>query len=220
MIEFQFEVITKSLPSLVEGTLVTLKIASVSFFLAIAIGVIVGVLRARSRWLRLLFSPYVEIFRGTPLLIQLFFIYYGLPTVGITLTSFQAAIIGLGLNGGAYISEVMRGAMLAIDTGQKEAAFALGLNWRQTFTHVILPQALVVAIPPLMNIFASLLKETSLVSVLAITELTRVGQLAYTRSFRAFEIYLVIGIIYFIMTFFVARFSYYLERKFMIPGRL
>ncbi len=197
-----------------------MKIALISFCLATTIGFVVGILRTKSQVLNLIFAPYVAIFRGTPLLIQLFFIYYGLPTINITLSSFQAAIIGLGLNGGAYISEVVRASMSSIDSGQKDAAYALGLSWGQALFHVILPQALTVSIPPLMNIFSGLLKETSLVSVLAITELTRVGQLVYTRSFRAFEIYLVIGFIYFIMTFIVARFSYYLERRYMIQGRL
>lgn len=197
-----------------------MKIAFISFCLAATMGLFVGVLRSKSRLLSLLFAPYVEIFRGTPLLIQLFLIYYGLPTIHITLSSYQAAIIGLGLNGGAYISEVVRAAMLSIDSGQRDAADALGLSWGQALIHVILPQALAVSIPPLMNIFSNLLKETSLVSVLAITELTRVGQLVYTRNFRAFEIYLAIGCMYFIMTFIVARLSYYLERRYMIQGRL
>lgn len=218
--DFRFDIVARALPSIWEGTLVTLNIATLSFCLAIILGFMVGILRSRSgRWYCLL-APYVELFRGTPLLIQLFFIYYGLPTLGLTLTSFQAAILGLGLNGGAYISEVIRGALLAVDTGQRDAAAALGLNWLQTLAYIILPQALTVAIPPLMNIFASLLKETSLVSVLAITELTRVGQLVYTRSFRAFEIYLVIGLIYLIMTYSVVRLSHYLERRFHIVGRL
>jgi polar amino acid transport system permease protein len=220
VIDFQFDIIARALPSIAEGALVTMKIAIVSFCLAVILGFVVGVLRSRSRgWYRLL-APYVEIFRGTPLLIQLFFIYYGLPTLGLTMTGLQAAILGLGLNGGAYISEVIRGALLAVDSGQRDAAAALGLNWLQTLGSVILPQALTVAIPPLMNIFASLLKETSLVSVLAITELTRVGQLVYTRSFRAFEIYLAIGLIYLIMTYSVVRLSHYLERRFHIAGRL
>lgn len=220
MIDFQFEIVSRALPALIEGALVTMKIALLAFCLATIVGFSVGVLRSKSRFLSVMFAPYVEIFRGTPLLIQLFFIYYGLPTINITLSSYQAAIIGLGLNGGAYISEVVRAAMLSIDTGQKDAAYALGLSWGQTLMEVVLPQALTVSIPPLMNIFSGLLKETSLVSVLAITELTRVGQLVYTRSFRAFEIYLAIGCIYLIMTFIVARLSYYLERRYMIPGRL
>lgn len=220
MMDFQFEIVTRAFPALWQGILVTVKIGVISFCIATVIGFCVGVLRSRSWWLSLLFAPYVEIFRGTPLLIQLFFIYYGLPTINITLNSFQAATIGLGLNGGAYISEVVRAALQSINSGQKEAAYALGLNWRQTLIHVMIPQALAVSIPPLMNIFSVLLKETSLVSVLAITELTRVGQLIYTRSFRAFEIYLVIGFIYFIMTFVVARISYYLERRYVMPDSL
>jgi polar amino acid transport system permease protein len=218
--DFQFEIVARVFPAIWEGALVTMKIAGISFCLATIIGFFVGVLRSKTRWLHLLFAPYVEIFRGTPLLIQLFFIYYGLPTINVTLSSYQAAIIGLGLNGGAYISEVVRAAMLSIDFGQKEAAYALGLSWRQSLMDVVLRQALAVSILPLMTIFSGLLKETSLVSVLAITELTRVGQLVYTRSFRAFEIYLVIGCMYFIMTLIVARVSSHLERRYTIPGRL
>lgn len=158
MIDFQFEIVTRAFPAIWEGALVTMKIAGVSFCCATTIGFFVGILRSKSQWLSLLFTPYVEIFRGTPLLIQLFFIYYGLPTIGVTLSSSQAAIIGLGLNGGAYISEVVRAAMLSIDSGQNDAAYALGLSWRQALIHVILPQALAVSIPPLMNIFSGLLK--------------------------------------------------------------
>ena len=179
-----------------------------------------GVARSRSRRLYLLFAPFVEIFRGTPLLTQLFFIYYGLPTIGITMGSFLAAFIGLGLNGGAYISEIIRSSLLSVEKDQQDAAYALGMSWTQTMLYVIFPQAFTVAIPPLVNAFSSLLKDTSLVSVLAITELTRVGQLIYTRTFRAFEIYLAIGCLYFIMTYCASWFSRYLEMKFKIEGRM
>jgi polar amino acid transport system permease protein len=134
--------------------------------------------------------------------------------------SSTAAYIGLGLNGGAYISEIIRGSLVSVDRGQQDAAYALGMSWVQTMIFVILPQAITVAIPPLVNSFSSLLKDTSLVSVLAITELTRVGQLIYTRTFRAFEIYLAIGFLYFVMTFAAAKFSRYLEAKFKIEGRM
>jgi len=220
MVDFQFEILESTFPILWEGTLVTLKIALVSFVLAITIGTIVGVTRSTSHKLSWIFTPYVELFRGTPLLIQLFFIYYGLPTIGIKLDSTTAAYIGLGLNGGAYISEIIRGALLSVDKGQQDAAYGLGMSWPLTMVFVILPQAMTVAIPPLVNSFSSLLKDTSLVSVLAITELTRVGQLIYTRTFRAFEIYLAIGILYFLMTYAASLFSRYLERKFKIEGRL
>lgn len=220
MIDFQFEILQGALPILWEGTLVTIKISFFSFILAVFFGVIVGVARSHSRRLFLLFAPYVEIFRGTPLLTQLFFIYYGLPTIGITMDSFSAAFIGLGLNGGAYISEIIRSSLFSVEKDQQDAAYALGLSWTQSMLYVIFPQAFTVAIPPLVNAFSSLLKDTSLVSVLAITELTRVGQLIYTRTFRAFEIYLAIGCLYFIMTYCASYFSRYLEMKFKIEGRI
>ena len=220
MIDFQFDILHSTFPVLWEGTLVTLKIALGSFVLAVAIGTVVGIARSFSPGMSKCFAPYVEIFRGTPLLTQLFFIYYGLPTIGIVMDSMTAAYIGLGLNGGAYISEIVRGSLNAVDKGQRDAAYALGMSWSQAMVLVILPQSLAVAIPPLVNAFSSLLKDTSLVSVLAITELTRVGQLIYTRTFRAFEVYLAIGILYFLMTYAASRFSRFLENKYRIEGRL
>jgi polar amino acid transport system permease protein len=220
VIDFQFDIIFSTLPLLWEGTVVTVKIAIGSFLLAIVIGTIVGIARSSSPKLSLLFAPYVEIFRGTPLLTQLFFIYYGLPTIGITLDSLTAAYIGLGLNGGAYISEIIRGSLASVEKGQQDASYALGMSWLQTMLFVVLPQAFAVAIPPLVNSFSSLLKDTSLVSVLAITELTRVGQLIYTTTFRAFEIYLAIGILYFLMTYSASQLSRYVERRYKIEGRI
>lgn len=220
MFDFQFDILRSTFPILWEGALVTVKIAIGSFLLAVVVGTVVGIARSSSPKLSLIFAPYVEIFRGTPLLTQLFFIYYGLPTIGVTMDSTTAAYIGLGLNGGAYISEIIRGSLISVEQEQQDAAYALGMTWLQAMLFVILPQALSVAIPPLVNSFSALLKDTSLVSVLAITELTRVGQLIYTRTFRAFEIYLAIGILYFLMTWCAASFSRYLERRCKIEGRI
>jgi len=173
----------------------------------------VGVLRSESPLFKAILSPYVEVFRGTPLLIQLFFIYYGLPSVGITFSNTAAGILGLGLNGGAYISEIIRGALMAIPSGQSEAAVASGLSRLQALRFVVLPQAIRVATPPLVNAFSAILKESSLVSVLAITELTRASQLVYTRTFRAFEVYLVVGMVYFLLIHAVSRLSRRLENS-------
>ena len=178
-----------------------------------------GIARAESPRARRLLEPYVEMFRGTPLLIQLFFIYYGLPSIGLTMNNYVAGIVGLGLNGGAYISEIVRGALYSVEQGQKEASAALGLSWLQTMVLVILPQSIRVALPPLVNSFSSLLKDSSLVSVLAITELTRVSQLIYTRTFRAFEVYLAVGALYFVMIYTVSLISRGLEKQFQIAGR-
>lgn len=215
---FKFEILRHTFGDLMLGALVTMRITAGSFLLALAVGVAVGVARGRSPLWRRLLEPYVEIFRGTPLLIQLFFIYYGLPTVGVAMGAETAAYVGLGLNGGAYVSEIIRGAMAGVDHGQEEAAISTGLTPSQAVRYVLFPQALRVAVPPLTNTFASMLKESSLVSVLAITELTRVGQLVYTRTFRAFEVYLAVGAIYFVMTYAVARLSRRLERLAAWPG--
>ncbi|WP_419656535.1 amino acid ABC transpoter, permease protein [Desulfosarcina variabilis str. Montpellier] len=202
------------------GAGITLQITCVSYVIALAIGTVVGIARSRPRRLNFLLTPYVEIFRGTPLLIQLFFIYYALPSVGITISSYTAAYLGIGLCNGAYISEIIRGSLYAVDKGQEEAAISLGLNRFQSLKHVILPQAIQVAIPALVNSFSAQLKETSLVSVLAINELTRAGQMVYARTFRPFEIYLAVGAMYFIMTYSVSILSRYLEKFFHASGKV
>lgn len=214
MQNFQFDIIIESWSELFVGAYLTLKITFVSFALALIIGLLVGVSRSRSTLFKKIFAPYVEFFRGTPLLIQLFFIYYALPVTGFSLQNLTAAYVGMGLCGGAYISEVIRGALLSINKEQEEAALATGLSTLQTMLYVILPQALRVAIPPLMNSLSTMLKETSLVSVLAINELTRTGQMVYSRTFRPFEIYSAVAILYFIMTYSLTRFSYWLEKRF------
>jgi polar amino acid transport system permease protein len=220
MNDFQLAMILNNHRELWTGALITIKITAVSFVIALAIGTVVGITRSRPGFLRWIFTPYVEVFRGTPLLIQLFFIYYALPATGITMDNFMAAYVGIGLCGGAYISEIIRGALYSVEKGQEEAALSLGLSPGQTLIHVILPQAMRVAIPPLMNAFAAQLKETSLVSVLAINELTRSGQMVYSRTFRPFEIYLAVAILYFVMTFSVSLFSRHLEKMFHVGGRL
>ena len=220
MNDFQFSIITMGWNELKAGALITLNITFVSFIISLAIGIVVGVARSRPGKLRYFFAPYVEFFRGTPLLIQLFFIYYALPAAGITLQNMTAAYVGIGLCGGAYISEIIRAALMAVPREQEEAARSTGLSSLQTLVYVVLHQAVRVAIPPIMNAFASQLKETSLVSVLAINELTRSGQMIYSRTFRPFEIYLAVALIYFAMTFSVALFSRYLEKVFKVRGTI
>jgi len=217
---FRLDILINAAPLLLEGLQNTVQISCLSFLVALVFGVAVGVTRAEILWARRILSPYVEVFRGTPLLIQLFFLYYGLPSVGIKMSSGTAAVLGLGLNGGAYISEIVRGSMASVEKGQLDAARALGFTWLQSMVHVIGPQALRVAVPPLVNAFSALLKESSLVSVLAITELTRVSQLIYTRTFRAFEVYLAVGALYFVLTAVVSAVSRRLEKRYYVGGRM
>lgn len=220
MNDFQADLIIENYNELFFGAAMTLKITCVSFVFSLVLGTLVGIARSRPGWINLVLTPYVEVFRGTPLLIQLFFIYYGLPSLGISMENFTAAYLGIGLCGGAYISEIIRGSLYAVDKGQEEAGISLGLNWFQCLWHIILPQAVQVALPALVNSFSSQLKETSLVSVLAINELTRVGQMVYSRTFRPFEIYLAVGVMYFLMTYTVSLLSRYLEKKFNVNGKM
>ncbi|ACO86833.1 amino acid ABC transporter permease [Clostridium botulinum] len=213
--ELNFDIIFRNLPFLLKATLVTIKITLLSFIVAITLAVIVGILRTYkfSKILDLILNAYVEIFRGSPLLIQLFFIYYGLPSVGIAMDAEVAAVIGLALNGAAYMSEIIRAAIISIDRGQEEAGFSLGYTRFQNLHYIILPQAVKISVPPLVNGFSSLLKDTSLVSVISITELTRSGNLIYSRTAKPFEVYLTLGLFYFVLTYIVSICSKFIEKR-------
>ncbi len=211
----KWEVVFDNSFFILSAALVTIKITMVSFLLALILAFFVGTLRSEKipGFLEKLLSAYVEIFRGTPLLIQLFFLYYGLPSIGISMPNYVAAVVGLALNSAAYMSEIVRSSINSVPTGQQEASFVLGYSRLQSLLYIIYPQAVRVAVPPLMNSFSSLLKESSLISILAITELTRIGNLIYTRTYRAFEIYLALGIIYFIMTCSVSLITRQIEKR-------
>ncbi|OPY58273.1 MAG: Inner membrane amino-acid ABC transporter permease protein YecS [Pelotomaculum sp. PtaU1.Bin065] len=213
--DLKFGIIADNWIFLLSAALLTIKITTFSFLLALIVAFIVGTLRCEKlpEAIEKVLSLYVEVFRGTPLLIQLFFIYYGLPSIGINIPGFLAAIIGLALNSAAYMSEIVRASINSVPVGQQEASFVLGYNRFQSLVYIIYPQAVRVAIPTLMNSFSTMLKESSLVSILAITELTRIGNLIYTRTYRAFEIYLTLGVIYFIMTYAVSLISRKIEKR-------
>lgn len=220
MNDFQIEIIIQNHRELLWGAGITLKITVISFVLALLIGTFVGIARSGNGIWSKIFSPYVEVFRGVPLLIQLFILYYALPVVGISMGNFLVAYVGIGLCGGAYISEIIRASLYSVDRGQEEAAISLGMSKLQAMRHVILPQAFRVAIPPLMNAFSAQLKESSLVSVVAINELTRTGQMVYSRTFRPFEIYVAVGVLYFIMTYSVSIVSREMEKIFHVGGKI
>ncbi|MBA2851079.1 polar amino acid transport system permease protein [Methanococcus maripaludis] len=211
----KFYIVFDNIPFIIDAVFVTLKITIMSFLLAVIIAVLVGSVRAMnfSKTLNLILMVYIEVFRGTPLLIQLFFIYYGLPSVGIVMSSTFAAVLGLSLNGGAYISEIIRAAIQSVPVGQFEAAESLGMSKIESMIYIVLPQAFRITIPPLVNSFSAILKESSLISVLAITELTRIGQLIYTKTSRPFEIYLTIGLIYLLLVSIISIISWKIEKK-------
>tara|TARA_B100000614_G_scaffold176726_1_gene157780 strand:- start:405 stop:1067 length:663 start_codon:yes stop_codon:yes gene_type:complete len=214
-VNLDFSFLVPYIPQLVSASKVTLFIGVASFVLALAVSIVTGVLRSGSLpWsVSVPLGIYIEVFRGTPLLIQLFFIYYGLPTFGIVLAPVTAAVLGLSLNSGAYMSEVVRASILAVDRGQYEAAYCLGYGRVQVFVHIVLPQAFRIALPTLMNYFSTMIKETSLVSVLSIAEITRIGNHIYARTLSPFEIYITIGAIYFAMTYTLALVTRWIEKK-------
>ncbi|MDZ4168488.1 MAG: amino acid ABC transporter permease [Coriobacteriia bacterium] len=213
MQSLQWQVVLDWMPELMVAATVTIRITAMSFLLALVIGTFVGTVRSRTKWLGRSLSVYVELFRGTPLLVQLFFIYYGLAQVGVVMPATVAAVVGLGLNGGAYVSEIVRGALAGVSRGQHDAAHALGMRWWHTLLWVVLPQALRTATPPLVNSFSSMLKDTSLVSLLAITEMMNIANQVYSRTFRAFEIFAVVALMYLAMTLVFSMTSRVLERR-------
>lgn len=201
-----------------EAAEITIKIGVFSFILALILAVIVGSLRAANipKVLKSILSVYVEFFRGTPLMVQLFIFYYGLPSFRMKVDPILASVLTMGLNSGAYLSEVVRAAVLSVDRGQYDAAAVLGYNHIQTTVHIVLPQAFRIAVPTFMNGFSSIVKETSLVSVLPIIELTKLGNQVYAKTYHPFEVYISLAIIYFIMTYTVTFLAKWIERRLSI----
>jgi arginine/lysine/histidine/glutamine transport system substrate-binding/permease protein len=200
-------VILQAFPTLLQGALVTLQLTIISIVFGLIGGSLIGIIRlspiAPVRWVA---RAYVDFFRGTPLLLQIFMIYFGLPAIlqelGLTFSfdRLTAGVIALSLNSAAYIAEVVRAGIQSIEPGQAEAAQSLGLSSVQTMIYIIFPQAFRRMIPPLGNDFISLLKDTSLVSVIGFEELLRKGQLIIADNYRAFEIYAGVAVIYLCLT--------------------
>ncbi|TCL35226.1 polar amino acid transport system permease protein [Anaerospora hongkongensis] len=195
-----YSIIYAKLPILLEGCLVTLEISFFSLLLGMAFGITGALCRtSSSRLLNTLAFLYVWIIRGTPVMVQLFILYFGLPQLGIKLSSMTAGILGLAVNTGAYVTEIFRSGIQAVDKGQMEAAMSLGMNYRQAMIRIIGPQATKICIPPLVNQFIMTLKNSSIASLVTITELLRTGeQLIYT-TFRTFEVYTAIAVLYLLM---------------------
>ena len=211
---FDFSALYKALPSLLVGATVTLRITSLSIVLGLGIGIIAGLARVwPNAALRAVAGAYIELVRGTPLLVQIFLVYFGLPALGLNLDPFLAGVIAMGINSGAYVGEIVRGGIESIARGQMEAALSLGMTWHQAMYYVILPQAFVRILPPLGNEFIALLKDSSLVSTIAIAELTRTGQIIITRTFKSFEIWSGVALFYFVMTYLISRIVRFSEER-------
>ncbi|APT71941.1 nickel transporter [Thermosipho sp. 1063] len=208
------EVVLENLPFLLLGAWDTLKLTFFSVLIGLILGTFIGMGRlSKLKVINIPSTVYVEFLRGTPLLVQISIVYFGLPQLGIQLEAYPAAIVALGLNSGAYIAEIVRAGIQSIPKGQYEAARSLGMSHFQTMRYIILPQAFKNILPALGNEFITLTKDSSLASIIGVTELMRRGQFVITRTFQTFSIYFGIAIIYFVMTFTISRIVRVIEKR-------
>lgn len=206
--------ITSFTKILIPGIRVTIPLTLVSFALSLVLGLVLALVQvANIRGLKQFAGFYIWVFRGTPLIVQLFIIFFGLPSVGITLDAFPAAVLGFGLNLAAYNAEVFRSAIMAIPKGQMEAALMIGLNYGQAMRRVILPQSFPIAFPSLFNNLISLLKDTSLAASITVVELFTVTQQIAARTYEPFALYLEAAAIYLIFSTGLTWLQHYLEHK-------
>lgn len=201
---------------ILNGMKLTINLYIITMVFSLPLGIIFSLGRvSKSAFLNNCIQIYTWIFRGTPLLLQLFFVYYGLPVIGITLTPFTAASVTFIINYAAYFCEIFRGSILGIDKGQYEAAKVLGMSYSQTMRRIIIPQALVSALPPLSNEAISLIKDTSLVSAIGMAEILRNSKEIVTRDFSITP-FIICAVMYLILSTVVVLFFKKMEKKVMI----
>jgi His/Glu/Gln/Arg/opine family amino acid ABC transporter permease subunit len=212
---FHFGIVFQKLPYLLGGVLLTLRVMAISFILAFLVGLLVGALRlSKRRFYSIPAAAYVEVCRNTPALVQLIWIFYCLPLfTGIDIDPTTASIIALAINAGAYMAEDFRAGIQSVDKGQTEAARSLGMSHRQAMQKIVIPQALRVLIPPLVNHAVSLMKWSALVSVLGVADLTYRAQVLSTQTFRPLEIFTATGLVYLIMSMTLSYVVRTLERR-------
>jgi|YNPMSStandDraft_1061717.scaffolds.fasta_scaffold00034_52 polar amino acid transport system permease protein len=214
-----FSKLIDRLPSFLYGLSLTLKLTflcAIFGFLA-ALPIVIGVIYG-NKFFKNLSKAYITIIRGTPMIVQMFFIYYGFPGIGIKLKPFEAALVGFVLNSAAYQAEYLKGGFLAITTEQLEAAYSIGLNKWNAIRYIILPQAIRFSIPALTNEIIYLIKYTSVAYLIAVPELFAQAKFFASDTYFFIETYVFIGIIYLIMIFFITKLANYIEKKLFIPG--
>ena len=189
-------------PDLLHGAMITVAVTAGALVLGCMLGLLIGLgrLSPRRRVIYGLCTAYLAVIRGTPLLVQLFIWFFGLPFFGIVLPAFVCGVIGMGMYSAAYVSEIVRGSIQSVAGGQMQAALSIGMSPGLAMRYVILPQALVRMIPPLGNEFIALIKNSALVSLLTIQDLMHEGQKIISVSYRSLEVYLAIGAVYFVLT--------------------
>lgn len=219
-----FQHLVGSFPALLKGASYTVLVALLSMGMGLLLGLFVCLGKiSEKRFLRVLCSGYIDVFRGTPLLVQILFIYFGFPSLlqqvfgqPFPFNPLVAGTVAFTLNAAAYIAEILRAGISSLGKGQLEAAESLGLSYIQAMRFVILPQALRRMIPALGNEFVTLLKDTSLLSAIAVTEIVKEGRLYISRTYAAFPTYFAIALLYFLLTFIATRIFNRLEERFKI----
>src|SRR5579875_1636546 len=207
------DIAKSSLQPMLEGAIVnTIPLTLISFIIGLILAVLTALARISNiKFLQIIARIYVSIIRGTPLLVQLFIIFYGLPNLGVTLNPFPSAVIGFSLSVGAYASEIIRAAILSTPKGQWEAAYSIGMSYSQALRRIILPQAARVSVPPLSNTFISLVKDTSLASLVLVTEMFRRAQEIASQNYEFLLVYSEAALLYWIICFFLSIIQQFLE---------
>lgn len=209
--------IVRNLPLFGNGLVVTVELSLLAIFLAMVWGLVVAFGRmARARWLRTLAGAYIELVRDTPVLVQMYFIYFGFSMAGFGLSGFISGLLALSLQNGGYVAEIYRAGIESISVKQVEGGKALGMSRWDTMSIVVLPQALVRVIPPLANQLIVVIKDTSLVSAIAVGDLTQIGKLLTERSAASYEVFLTLAVFYLMMTGIASGLSRFAERRFAI----
>lgn len=210
----KWSLVFDKIPSLLHGCLVTMEISVLTLIFGTILGVILALMRdSHFKVLAKAAQFYIWVWRGTPLMVQAFLIYFGLPNIGITFDAMLAGVLAMSLNTGAYIAEIVRSGIHAIDPGQREAARALGMNWGLEMRRIVAPQAAKICLLPLVNQFIATIKNTSILSAITLTELTREGTLIAYNSFHYFEPYIAVAVLYLILTMIFTSLAGVIERR-------
>lgn len=217
MWEFYFERLVMTLPSFFKGIWVTVQVSGLSLIAGTVIGLVAGILRTRDfKPVRIVIAAYVDVVRGTPYLVQIFIFFFILPEWGLQMEAFTAAVLSLTLYAGAYVCEIVAGGIEAVPEGQWEAAKASGFNWLQQMRLIVLPQALRTILPPLVGQYVLLIKDSSIVSVIGLTDVTRVGWLTVQRVPEGIMVFGLVGALYFCVCYPLIQLSGWFERRLTI----
>ncbi len=207
------------LPKLLEGTAVTIELTFISIIIGVLMGIPVALGKVYgNKSIYTVSTFFVEIIRGTPLLTQLFILYFGLPSIGIMLSPFKAALIGMGINSAAYQAEYFRGAIQSVKEEQLIAAYSLGMRQGQAIRYIVLPQMFRLVIPSWSNELIYLLKYSSMAYMIQAPEIMSQGRLIASRNFRTFEVFIVVALIYLVLVLLLSKLLDLMEKRFSIPG--